>query len=66
MERSERHAELSEKRRGYLKLLKKLLDIKLRNEFENSREDKLADLRRDIQLDLKAMKEQLIAEMAGK
>ena len=65
MERSERHAEQSEKRKEYLKLLKKLLDMKLHNEFENTREDKLADLRRDINLDLDALKKELIEKMAG-
>ena len=54
------------KRKEYLKLLKKLLEIKLHNDFEKTREDKLADLRRDINLDLDALKKDLIAKMAGK
>ena len=67
MEKSEGVAEQKQnKRKEYLKLLKKLLDMKLHNEFENTREDKLADLRRDINLDLDAMKKELIAKMAGK
>ena len=58
--------EYGEKRKEYFKLLKKLLEIKLHNEFEKTREDKLADLRRDINLDLDALKKDLIAKMAGK
>jgi len=46
--------------------LKKLLLIKLHNEFEKTSEDKQADLRKDIQLDLKAMKEELLAQLGRK
>ena len=67
MEKSEGLAEQKQKKRKeYLKLLKKLLDMKLHNEFENTREDKLADLRKDINLDMEALKKELIAKMAGK
>ena len=55
-----------EKRREYFKLLKKLLLIKLHNEFEKTSEDKQADLRKDIKLDLKAMKEELLAQLGRK
>ena len=66
MERSERLAEQREKRKEYLQLLKKLLEIKLHDDFENTSEDKLADLRKDINLDMEALKKELIAKMAGK
>jgi len=46
--------------------LKKLLLIKLHNEFEKTSEDKQADLRKDIKLDLKAMKEELLAQLGRK
>ena len=62
VEKSKRILEQGEKRR-YFNLLKKLLEIKLHNEFENSSEDKMDDLRKDIQLDLKAMKEELLAQL---
>ena len=58
MKKSEALAEQKQnKRKDYLKLLKKLLDIKLHNKFENTREDKLADLRINLEL---------IEKMAGK
>ena len=66
VEKSKRMVEQGEKRREYLKLLKKLLEIKLHNEFEKTSEDKQADLRKDIQLDLKAMKEELLAQLGRK
>ena len=67
MEKSEALAEQKQnKRKDYLKLLKKLLDIKLHNKFENTRVEKLADPRRDINLDLDALKKELIEKMAGK
>ena len=66
MDRSQKLAEQSPKRKKYLKLLKKLLDIKLHLELENTSEDKLADLRKDINLDMEALKKELIAKMAGK
>ena len=65
-ERNQKLAEQSPKRKKYLKLLKKLLDIKLHVELENTSEDKLADLRKDINLDMEALKKELIAKMAGK
>ena len=61
-EKSQKLAE----RKKYLKLLKKLLDIKLHLELENTSEDKLADLRKDINLDMEALKKELIAKMSGK
>ena len=66
MEKTAGLVDQTDKRKEYLKLLKKLLDIKLHNEFDNTREDKLADLRRDINLDLEALKKELIAKMAKK
>ena len=67
MEKSEGVAEQKQnKRKEYLKLLKKLLLIKLHNEFEKTSEDKQADLRKDIKLDLKAMKEELLAQLGRK
>ena len=59
-------AEQREKRKEYLKLLKKLIEIKMHTDFENTSEDKLADLRKDINLDMEALKKELIAKMAGK
>ena len=67
MKKSEALAEQKQnKRKDYLKLLKKLLDIKLHNKFENTRVEKLADPRRDINLDQDALKKELIEKMAGK
>jgi len=66
LDRSQKLAEQSKKRKEYLKLLKKLLDIKLHTELENTSEDKLADLRKDINLDMEALKKELLAKMAGK
>ena len=66
MDRDEKLAQQSPKRKNYLKLLKKLLEIKLHIDLENTSEDKLADLRKDINLDMEALKKELIAKMAGK
>ena len=67
VEKIKRIAEQSEKRKQYLWLLKKLLEIKLHNEFEKTSEDKQEALRKDIQHDLdsrlEAMKEELIAQL---
>ena len=53
--------EEKEKSKEYLRLLKKLIDIQQHTEFENTDEDKLADLRKDMKLDLEQMKNDIIA-----
>ena len=50
-----------EKGKEYLKLLKKLIDIQQQNELENTDEEKLADLRKDMKLDIEQMKNEIIA-----
>ena len=61
-QRNRREAdEEKEKSKEYLKLLKKLIDIQQHNEFENTDEDKLADLRKDMKLDIEQMKNDIIA-----
>ena len=61
-QRNQREAdEEKEKSKEYLKLLKKLIDIQQHNEFENTDEDKLADLRKDMKLDIEQMKIDIIA-----
>ena len=44
-----------EKSKGYLKLLKNLIEIQQHNRLERTEEDKLADLRKDLKLDLEQM-----------
>ena len=51
-----------EKSKGYLKLVKKLIEIEQHNKLESTDEDKLADLRKDMKLDL----EQMIITMSKK
>ena len=51
-----------EKSKGYLKLVKKLIEIEQHNKLESTEEDKLADLRKDMKLDL----EQMIITMSKK
>ena len=51
-----------EKSKGYLKLLKNLIEIQQHNKLESTDEDKLADLRKDMKLDL----EQMIIAMSKK
>ena len=51
-----------ERSRGYLKLLKRLIEIEQHNKLESTEEDKLADLRKDMKLDL----EQMIIAMSKK
>ena len=51
-----------ERSRGYLKLLKRLIEIGQHNKLESTEEDKLADLRKDMKLDL----EQMIIAMSKK
>ena len=65
MDRSQKLAEQSPKRKKYIKLLKKLLEIKLHIDLENTSEDKLADLRKDINLDMVAMKKEINLDMAA-
>ena len=55
--------EQKEKSKEYLKLLKRLIDIQQHNEFENTDEDKLADLRKDMKLDIEQMKNDIIARL---
>ena len=55
--------EQKEKSKEYLKLLKKLIDIQQHNEFENTDEDKFADLRKDMKLDIEQMKNDIIARL---
>ena len=56
-ERTPRKKE-EQKSAEYLKLLKKLIDIQ---QLENTNEDKLADLRKDMKLDIEQMKIDIIA-----
>ena len=68
MEKEQKLAEQSPKRKKYLKLLKTLLDIKLHIELENTSEDKLADLRKDINHDVKrdmeALKKEIVRQIS--
>ena len=44
-----------EKSKEYLKLLKNLIEIQQHNKLESTDEDKLADLRKDMKLDMEQM-----------
>ena len=62
-EKKKSHAEKQrEKSKGYLKLLKNLIEIQQHNKLESTEEDKLADLRKDLKLDL----EEIIIAMSKK
>merc|ERR550532_4005105 len=63
-EKNQKQQKRSTKRKEYLQLLKKLLDIKLHIELENTSEDKLADLRKDINHDMAGMKKDINHDMA--
>ena len=50
---NEKKAEIqTEKSKKYLKLMKMLVEIQQHKRLENTEEDKLADLRKDLRLDL--------------
>ena len=51
-----------EKSKEYLKLLKNLIEIQQHNKLESTDEDRLADLRKDMKLDM----EQMIIAMSKK
>ena len=52
----------SEKRKDYLKLLKELIQIQQQSKLESSEEDKLADLRKDLILEMEKMKNEILAQ----
>ena len=62
-QRNPRKAEEEKESKKYLTLLKKLIDIQQHNEFENTDEDKLANFRKDMKLDIEQilMKNDIIA-----
>ena len=51
-------------KRTYFKLLKKLIQIMQHQEFEKSAEEQLNDLRKDLNLDLAKMREQIKTDSA--
>ena len=51
-------------KRTYFKLLKKLIQIMQHQEFEKSAEERLNDLRKDLNLDLAKMREQIKTDSA--
>ena len=51
-------------KRTYFKLLKKLIQIMQHQEFEKSAEERLNDLRKDLNLDLAKMREQINTDSA--
>ena len=59
---SEKQKEKSKLCKEYLKLLKNLIEIQQHNKLESTDEDRLADLRKDMKLDM----EQMIAAKSHK
>ena len=51
-------------KKTYFKLLKKLIQIMQHQEFEKSAEERLNDLRKDLNLDLAKMREQIKTDSA--
>ena len=51
-------------KRNYFKLLKKLIEIMQHQEFEKSAEERMNDLRTDLNLDLAKMREQIKTDSA--